>query len=190
MPALCNVQPSSVQPRVTSPCREHSLITSCWMNVCIMPLSTMNQNDQMKMCLFVGFDIWSTCILFLGLDHWFLCKKTQPYFWPVPYYQHWTWNMDTNVPTRPSCVSSVHGDIFSAVTAARRNHLNIWTLLVTAMAMNATIKYKYPIKVTRRIKMYPAVCLEEIITLVTAWLVARASNESSRRFQNHGEGPY
>ena len=38
------------------------------MNVCIMPLSTMNQNDQMKMCLFVGFDIWSTCILFLGLD--------------------------------------------------------------------------------------------------------------------------
>ena len=110
----------------------------------------------------------------------FCAKKQQPYFWTVPYYQHWTWNMDTNVPTRPSCVSSVHGDIFSAVTAARRNHLNIWTLLVTAIAMNATIKYKYPIKVTRRIKMYPAVCLEEIITLVTAWLVDRASNEGSQ----------
>ena len=115
----------------------------------------------------------------------FFCKKKKPYFWPVPYYQHWTWNMDTNVPTRPSCVSSVHGDIFSAVTAARRNHLNIWTLLVTAMAMNATIKYKYPIKVTRRIKMYPAVRLEEIITLITAWLVVRDSNEGSRRFHNY-----
>ena len=121
---------------------------------------------------------------------WIFVQKHKLYFWPVPYYQHWTWNMDTNVPTRPSCVSSVHGDIFSAVTAARRNHLNIWTLLVTAMAMNATIKYKYPIKVTRRIKMYPAVCLEEIITLVTAWLVARASNAASRRLKRAEEGPY
>ena len=161
-----------------------AFINNAVLNECMYHASVNNEskwpNEDVAFCgiwyfIHLYFVPWSGSLIFV--------QKTQPYFWPVPYYQHWTWNMDTNVPTRPSCVSSVHGDIFSAVTAARRNHLNIWTLLVTAMAMNATIKYKYPIKVTRRIKMYPAVCLEEIITLVTAWLVATASNAGSRRLK-------
>ena len=162
-----------------------AFINNVMLNECMYHASVNNEskwpNEDVSFLWDLIFGPPAFCSLVWIID--FCAKKTQPYFWPVPYYQHWTWNMDTNVPTRPSCVSSVHGDIFSAVTAARRNHLNIWTLLVTAMAMNATIKYKYPIKVTRRIKMYPAVCLEEIITLVTAWLVARASNAGSRRLK-------
>ena len=108
VPALCNLQPSSVQPRVTSPCRDHSLITSCRMNkscLCQQWIKTTNKWRCVLIAFYCGiwyfvhlhFVPWSGSLIFV--------QKKQPYFWPVPYYQHWTWNMDTNVPTRPSCVN-------------------------------------------------------------------------------------